>query len=42
MKAIFMHAKYAGEINLNKIELDKLPKRLGLVTTTQFLDSIKK
>ena len=36
-----MHAKYTGKVDLNKIELDKLPKKLGIVTTTQFLDNIK-
>ncbi|MCH8003880.1 MAG: diphthamide synthesis protein [Nanoarchaeota archaeon] len=41
MKTIFMHAKYTGKVDLNKIELDKLPKKLGIVTTTQFLDNIK-
>jgi len=40
MKAIFMHTKYIGKINLNKIEVDKLPTKLGLVTTTQFLNKI--
>ena len=40
MKAIFMHVKYTGEVGLNKINLDKLPKKLGLVTTTQFLNKI--
>ena len=40
MKAIFMHVKYTGEVDLNKIELDKLPKNLGVVTTTQFLNKI--
>jgi len=41
MKTIFMHTKYIGEVDLSKIELDKLPKKLGLVTTTQFLDKTK-
>jgi len=40
MKAIFMHVKYTGEVDLRKIGLDKLPKKLGLVTTTQFLNKI--
>jgi len=38
MKTIFMHSKYTGKVDSDKIELDKLPKKLGLVTTTQFLD----
>jgi len=37
MKAIFIHSKYTGKVDLSKIELDKLPDKLGLVTTTQFL-----
>jgi len=41
MKAIFMHVKYTGEVGLNKINLDKLPKKIGIVTTSQFLDNIK-
>jgi len=41
MKTIFIPAKYDGKIELNKIELDKMPDKLGLVTTTQFLDIIK-
>ena len=40
MKAIFMHVKYTGNIDLSKIELDKLPNKLGIVTTTQFLNKI--
>lgn len=40
MKAVFIHAKYNGKVDLSKIELDKLPKKLGLVTTAQFIDKI--
>ena len=40
MKAIFMHVKYTGEADLGKIELDKLPNKLGIVTTTQFLGKV--
>src|SRR3989339_73686 len=39
MKTIFMPAKYNGKIELDKIPLEKLPKKLGLVTTAQFLDA---
>jgi len=42
MKTIFIHTKYTGKVDFNKIELDKLPKKIGLVTTTQFLDSTKR
>jgi len=38
MKTVFIPAKYNGSIEPNRIELDKLPKKLGLVTTAQFLD----
>ena len=38
MKAIFIPAKYNGNVELNKIQLEKLPNKLGLVTTAQFLD----
>jgi len=38
MKTIFIHSKYTGKVDLNKMEVDKLPTKLGLVTTTQFLD----
>lgn len=41
MKTIFISAKYNGKIELDKIPLEELPKRLGLVTTAQFLDSIQ-
>jgi len=40
MKTIFIHTKYTGKVDLNKIEVDKLPKKLGIVTTTQFLNKI--
>lgn len=45
MKAIFLQTRYTGKVDLSKIGLDKLPKNIGLVTTTQFLgkiDEIKK
>lgn len=41
MKTVFINAKYTGKVELNKIELDKLPKKIGLVTTVQFLGNIK-
>lgn len=40
MKVVFLQTRYAGKVDLDKIELDKLPKKLGLVTTTQFLGKI--
>lgn len=41
MKTIFIPAKYNGKVELNKINLGELPIKLGLVTTTQFLDTIQ-
>jgi len=37
MKAVFIHTKYTGEVDVGKIEVDKLPDKIGMVTTTQFL-----
>jgi len=42
MKTLFIPAKYTGKAELNKIELDKLPKKIGIVATVQFLDTIEK
>jgi|TARA_Y100000310_G_scaffold338453_1_gene428143 2-(3-amino-3-carboxypropyl)histidine synthase len=40
MKTIFIPAKYTGKVDLSKINVDNLPKKLGLVTTVQFLDIV--
>jgi len=40
MKTLFIPAKFTGKIDLGKIDLDKLPKKIGIVTTAQFLDVI--
>jgi 2-(3-amino-3-carboxypropyl)histidine synthase len=40
MKTIFIPAKYTGKVGLSEIELDKLPKKIGVVTTAQFLGKI--
>ncbi len=45
MKTIFIEAKYNKEIKIGNKETDKLPDKIGLVTTVQFvnnLNSIKK
>ena len=45
MKAVFLQTRYTGKMDLSKIELDKLPQKIGIVTTTQFLgkiDEVKK
>lgn len=42
MKTLFIEAKYTGKINLSRIKLDKLPEKIGLITTVQFVDYIPK
>ena len=37
MKAVFIPTQYSGKVEFDKIELDKLPKKLGIVTTAQFM-----
>jgi 2-(3-amino-3-carboxypropyl)histidine synthase len=37
MKTLFLHTRYVGKIALSKIEISKLPKNIGVVTTTQFI-----
>ena len=41
METLFIPVKYAGKADLSKINADKLPKKIGIVTTAQFLDNIK-
>ena len=38
MKAIFIPTQYTGKVEFNKIELDRLPKKIGIVTTAQFMN----
>jgi 2-(3-amino-3-carboxypropyl)histidine synthase len=38
MKKIFIEAKYKGSIDASKIKADKLPAKLGLATSVQFVD----
>ena len=42
MKTIFIPAQYEGKVDFDKIKLDKLPKKIGIVTTAQFLNKTKK
>ncbi|MBU1704350.1 MAG: 2-(3-amino-3-carboxypropyl)histidine synthase subunit, partial [Nanoarchaeota archaeon] len=39
MKTVFINAKYAGKIDLEKI--GKLPKKVGLVASIQFVSLLK-
>jgi 2-(3-amino-3-carboxypropyl)histidine synthase len=41
MRAVFIPTQYTGSVEFEKIELDKMPKRLGIVTTAQFRDKTK-
>ena len=41
METLFIPVKYAGKVDLSNINADKLPKKIGIVTTAQFLDNIK-
>src|SRR3989338_3890167 len=41
MKTIFIEARYKGKVEVDKKLIGKLPKRIGLVTTTQFINQIE-
>lgn len=41
MKTLFIPSKYTGKMDLSKISIDKLPKKIGIVTTAQFLGKIE-
>lgn len=41
MKTLFIEAKYKEEIILDKNIINKLPKRIGLVSTVQFTNQLK-
>lgn len=41
MRAVFIPTQYTGKVDFNKIELAKLPKKLGIVTTAQFQSKTK-
>ena len=40
MKTIFIPTKYTGKVDVSKIKVDRLPKKIGIVTTAQFIDKI--
>ena len=40
MKTLFIPAKVEGKVKITKKIIDKLPKRIGLVTTVQFIDHL--
>ena len=42
MKTEFIESKFKGNVKLNKIKADKLPKNIGLITTVQFVDYLGK
>jgi 2-(3-amino-3-carboxypropyl)histidine synthase len=41
MKKLFVEAKYNGPIDVSKIKTKKLPEKIGLATTVQFVDFLK-
>ena len=41
MKAIFIPTQYTGKIEFDKIKLDELPGKIGIVTTAQFQSKTK-
>lgn len=40
MRTIFIEAKYKGTVRLDRRSISRLPKRVGLVSTIQFIDSL--
>ena len=40
MKTLFIEAKYKGPISLSKEIIEKLPSKIGLVSSIQFLDNL--
>ena len=42
MKTLFIEAKYQGKIDTNKLKVDSLPEKIGLITTVQFVDYLDK
>jgi len=41
MKTLFIEAKYEGKLDLNKIPVNKLPSKIGLISSVQFVDYLK-
>ncbi len=41
MKKLFIEAKHMGEVKVNKKDAAKLPEKIGLATTVQFVDCIE-
>jgi len=39
---MMLEGRFRGEMNIDSSVIDKLPKRIGLVTTVQFIDAIPK
>lgn len=40
MKTLFIEARYTGKIELGKRTIDKLPEKIGIITTAQFADRL--
>ena len=41
MKIMMVEGRYKGKIDLSNLDLDSLPKKLGVATTVQFLDFVE-
>jgi len=42
MKTLFLEAKYIGRVDFSRIDADKLPSKVGLITTVQFVDYLER
>lgn len=42
MKTIFIEARYIGDIDFSKIDTNKLPRKVAVFTTVQYLDFLPK
>ncbi len=40
MKTIFIETKFSGKIDYSKIKTEKMPKKIGIATTVQFVDYV--
>ena len=41
MKTLFIESRYKGKVKIDKKDIAKLPSKIGLITTVQFVDNIE-
>jgi 2-(3-amino-3-carboxypropyl)histidine synthase len=41
MKAVFIPTQYTGKVELEKIPLDRMPNKIGIVSTAQFMNTTR-